>query len=344
MYKNNFSKVYILLNLNKKYGGGFKFLEFLKYNLKKKKLLENNILKAKIILINSHHNFIKIVFYKFFFPKKIFIHRVDGPISLYTEKYDIRDYFVNLINRYVSDATIYQSLWSYKKNFKLNYNVNKIRKIIYNSADSRFFFNKKLKKKNKSIIISSFSSNDNKGFKYYRYLDQNLNFNKYSVTFVGNTNEKFKNIKIIKVQSSENLGNLLNKHSIYLTASKNDPCSNSLLEALQCKLPALVLNSGGHPELLKDRGYIFNNKKEMLNKIDILFDNYQKIKKKFNKNEIKTYFDYINFIEYINHLSDQKKLTVKYVSFFKLLYILTIFFIQKLFKIFNKNLILSNNI
>ena len=337
MYKNNFTRVYILLNLNKNYGGGFKFLEFLKYQLKKRKLLTNSIFKAKVILINSHHNFIKVVFCKFLFPKKIFIHRVDGPISLYMEKPDVRDYFVNMINKYVSDATIYQSTWSFKKNLELNYNINKIRKVIHNSADGRFFFNKNLKKKKNSIIISSFSSNNNKGFKYYHYLDQNLNFNKYSVTFVGNTIFNFKNIQIINNQSSKNLGNLLNKHSVYLTASKNDPCSNSLLEALQCKLPALVLNSGGHPELLKERGYIFNNKKEMLTKIDFLFNNYQKIKKNFNQNTKKSYYFYINFIKYIDHLYDKKKIKIKYVGFLKLLYIIVYYLILKLFKIFNRN-------
>lgn len=336
MYKNNFSKVYILLNLNKNYGGGFKFLEFLKYQLKKKKLLANSIFKAKVVLINSHHNFIKIVLCKFFFPKKIFIHRVDGPISLYMEKNDVRDCFVNLINKYISDVTIYQSLWSFKKNLELNYNINKIRKVIYNSADSRFYFNKNLKRKKNSIIISSFSNNNNKGFEYYHYLDQNLNFNKYSVTFVGNTILNFRNIKTIKTQSSKNLGNYLNKHSVYLTASKNDPCSNSLLEALQCRLPALVLNSGGHPELLKDRGYIFNNKEEMINKIDILFNNYQKIKKKFNQNKEKSYYNYINLIKYIDRLSEQRKFKIKYINFLKLLYILIFYLVLKLFKIFNK--------
>ena len=39
------------------------------------------------------------------------------------------------------------------------------------------------------------------------------------------------------------------KHKIYLTGSKNDPCSNSLLEALALKLPSIVFDSGGHKDL-----------------------------------------------------------------------------------------------
>ena len=74
-------------------------------------------------------------------------------------RHDIRDNLVNIINKYVADATIYQSNWSKKKHLNLNYNSNKLCKVIYNCADSRFFFNKKNKRKKNSIIISSFSHN-----------------------------------------------------------------------------------------------------------------------------------------------------------------------------------------
>ena len=156
MYKNNFIKVYLLLDFKKNYGGGFKFLSFLKFSLLKKKLLEKNILKAKFILLNSHHNFVKIIFFKFFYPKKIFIHRVDGPISSYMDKHDMRDDLVNIINKHVADATIYQSNWSKKKHLNLNYNSNKLSKVIYNCADSRFFFNKNNKKKKTLLLFVVF--------------------------------------------------------------------------------------------------------------------------------------------------------------------------------------------
>jgi glycosyltransferase involved in cell wall biosynthesis len=330
LYKNNFIKVYLLLDFKKNYGGGFKFLSFLKFSLLKKKLLEKNILKAKFILLNSHHNFVKIIFFKFFYPKKIFIHRVDGPISSYMDKHDMRDDLVNIINKHVADATIYQSNWSKKKHLNLNYNSNKLSKVIYNCADSRFFFNKNNKKKKNSIIICSFSNNINKGFKYYSYLDNNLNFNKYSVTFVGNTFVKFKNIKTIPVQTSRKLGSIFNKHSIYLTASKNDPCSNSLLEALACKLPSIVLNSGGHPEILKKRGYVFNSEIEMLNKIHSLKSKYKEIKNINFDKEYNSCFHYMNFIKYINDLSCAGKVTPKKINFFKLLYILATFYFYKI--------------
>ena len=41
---------------------------------------------------------------------------------------------------------------------------------------------------------------------------------------------------------------------LYLAASRDDPCSNALLEALACGLPAAFLASGGHPELVGEAG------------------------------------------------------------------------------------------
>ena len=161
-------------------------------------------------------------------------------------------------------------------------------------------------------------------------MDNNLNFNKYSVTFVGNTFVKFKNIKTIPVQTSRKLGNIFNKHSIYLTASKNDPCSNSLLEALACKLPSIVLNSGGHPEILKKRGYVFNSEIEMLNKIHSLKSKYKEIKNINFDKEYNSCFHYMNFIKYINDLSCAGKVTPKKINFFKLLYILATFYFYKI--------------
>jgi glycosyltransferase involved in cell wall biosynthesis len=37
---------------------------------------------------------------------------------------------------------------------------------------------------------------------------------------------------------------------LYVTASRNDPCSNALVEALSCGLPAVYYDGGGHSELV----------------------------------------------------------------------------------------------
>jgi glycosyltransferase involved in cell wall biosynthesis len=55
----------------------------------------------------------------------------------------------------------------------------------------------------------------------------------------------------------------LRSHDVYLAASRDDPCSNALLEGLACGLPAAFLRSGGHPELVGDGGIGFDHAEEL---------------------------------------------------------------------------------
>jgi len=68
---------------------------------------------------------------------------------------------------------------------------------------------------------------------------------------------------------------MLKSHDIYITASRNDPCSNALIEALACGLPALYLNDGGHPELVRAGGLPFNHEEEILPQLEKLVENYE---------------------------------------------------------------------
>lgn len=328
MLKKNRIKIYFGINtINSINGGGFKFLNYLGYELKKKKLISKSLKDANIVLINSHHNFINIFFYKLFFPKKIFVHRIDGPISMYTGKDDYRDHLVKLLNFYIADATIFQSNWSFKnKNFKSTINY----KIIKNSADKRFYKFKKIKKINNSIIISSWSDNFNKGFKFYSYLDKNIDFKKYKISFVGNSPIKFRNIKTYSSKNSKELSNIMLKHKIYLTGSKNDPCSNSLLEALALKLPSVVLNSGGHKEILKNKGVYFKNEKQIISKIVFLFKKYSFFLKNFKKKDEDIIKKYVEYLRLILKKSNQKELIVKKISLFVLIRVIVIYLSIKL--------------
>ena len=62
----------------------------------------------------------------------------------------------------------------------------------------------------------------------------------------------------------------LRRHDVYLAPSRNDPCSNALLEALACGLPAVFRASGGHPELVGEAGVPFDEPDEVPDALDRL--------------------------------------------------------------------------
>ena len=76
--------------------------------------------------------------------------------------------------------------------------------------------------------------------------------------FVGNSPISFKNIKNIKALKPDKLADLFRKCEIYITGAKNEACSNSLVEALHCGLPSVVINNASNSELVKNGGELFN--------------------------------------------------------------------------------------
>ena len=62
----------------------------------------------------------------------------------------------------------------------------------------------------------------------------------------------------------------MRRNDVYLAPSRNDPCSNALLEALACGLPAVFRASGGHPELVGEAGVGFEEPSEVPAALDRL--------------------------------------------------------------------------
>lgn len=102
------------------------------------------------------------------------------------------------------------------------------------------------------------------------------------MTFVGNSPFKFKNIILKEPMGSETLASELKKHDIFITASQSDPCSNSLIEAMHCGLPALGLDDGGHTEIIAQGGEVFEVHSEIPQKIDLIVENYEEYQKNIN--------------------------------------------------------------
>lgn len=291
-------------------GGGNQFLKLIK-----KKLVEMGMYaeleNADIILFNSHQAVKEVIKAKIKYPEKIFIHRIDGPMRLYNQMNDKRDDIVNLVNKYIADGTIFQSKWSRERNYKMGLKQTNYETVIYNAADKEIFnsdgkykFDKNRKIK---LIATSWSDNIKKGFKTYLFLDQNLDWERYEMVFVGNSPVEFQNIKHIRPLNSVELAKLLKQSDIFISASEKDPCSNSVIEALSCGLPVICKKDGGHPELVKNGGKLFERDNEIIGLLEEIVDNYSEIQKSIEVCNIdEVVGQYIYFMENIRE--DMKKM------------------------------------
>lgn len=297
------------------WGGANQFLKALRQIFIKLGIYEENPFMADVVLFNSHHNILEALKLKLQKPGLIFVHRVDGPVFFIRNRDKLLDKIIFKFSAEVADFTIFQSAWSLEKCRELGFKGNNIA-IIHNAPDKNIF-NKEGKAhfsrdRKTRIIATSWSANMNKGFETYQFIDNNLDFDKYDFIFVGNSPIRFKNIRHIPPLNSCGLARELKKSDIFMTASKNDPCSNSLIEALACGLPALVLNSGGHPELISKGGELFENNNEIIKKLEKLTNNYSEYRKNIPKYDIRD-----TALKYIDILRKQKGESVKKINFFQ---------------------------
>jgi glycosyltransferase involved in cell wall biosynthesis len=120
------------------------------------------------------------------------------------------------------------------------------------------------------VIASSWSDNANKGGDVLTWLDRNLDPDRYELSFAGRTEDAFERIRVLGPISTEPLADELRRSDVYLAPSRNDPCSNALLEALASGLPAVYRASGGHPELVGEAGVPFTEPDEVADALDRL--------------------------------------------------------------------------
>ena len=263
-------KIHICYNVtNSPHGGGNQFIRALKKQFISRDLYTDNPEGADIVLFNSHQCVKEICQIKNMWPSKLFIHRVDGPMRLYNDMSDTRDDLAYLLNDRIATATIFQSAWSKEKNISMGMKDNKPNTVIINSVNSDIFNEDYKKSTTEKVrcISTSFSSNYKKGHKYYEYLDSNLDFNRFEYVFLGNSPVQYKNIKLAGCLDTYGVAEQLKNSDLYITASENDPCSNSLLEAISCGLKVLALDSGGHTEIVANNHCLFNSEEELLSKL-----------------------------------------------------------------------------
>lgn len=274
------------------WGGGNQFLKTLKNQFQAMNIYEEEPESADIIIFNSYPFGSEHLFDKAFkllrqYPGKTLIHRVDGPISLVRGRDIAVDKAIFYFNETMCDGTVFQSHWSREQCMRLGLNRKKHEIEIINAPDPKYFFvlndNRKQRTTSKlRLIATSWSTNPKKGFDLYSFLDAHLDFQRYEMTFVGNSLVNFNNIRHISPMHSADLAEILREHDIFITASEDDPCSNSLLEALHCGLPVVALNSGGHPELIGNGGLLFSGKEDVLSVINNVADNLAKLREKIS--------------------------------------------------------------
>jgi glycosyltransferase involved in cell wall biosynthesis len=262
-------------------GGGHQFLRaFWKQAERHGFRVENNRIsrKTRACLFNSF-NFDAKRLERLRRNSVLYIHRVDGPIDVYRGQDQGVDIDIHAINQKFADKTIFQSQYSLEKHLELGLEFrNPV--VIMNAADPDIFHPRGrdgfFRTRNTRLIASSWSDNINKGAMVYQWLDEHLDWSRFEMTFVGRSPMTFHNIRMIPAVDSHHMAELFRIHDIYITASKNDPCSNSLIEALTCGLPAIYLQSGGHPEIVKQAGLGFETAEQIPELLNKLVDGYEK--------------------------------------------------------------------
>lgn len=249
-------------------GGGSQFLRALTGEFRRRGLdVEvNRISGATPVCLFNSFNFEFARLQRFARRECRLAHRVDGPIGTYRGFDDGTDWRILEINHALADATVFQSRYSLERHVELGLELRSP-VVITNAVDPAIFHppaaREALPGRRVRIIASSWSDNPRKGTATFEWLDRNLDHDRFELTFVGRSSVALGRATMIPALPSDELADLLRSQDLYLAASLDDPCSNALLEALACGLPAAFAASGGHPELVGDAGLPFSSPEEL---------------------------------------------------------------------------------
>ncbi len=256
------------------YGGGNQFLLALVGELERRGLSveKNRLSGATPACLYNSFNFDFRRLQRFAREQVRMVHRVDGPVGVYRGFDDGTDRRIAEINK-LADTTILQSQFSLEKHRELGLDLrNPV--VVRNTVDPAIFHPAAPREPHERlrVISTSWSGNPRKGGDILAWIDRHLDFDAFEVTFAGNTEQTFERIRVVEPLASLPLADLLRSHDVYLAASRDDPCSNALLEGLACALPAAFLRSGGHPELVGEGGLGFDDAEEVPHVLNRLRD------------------------------------------------------------------------
>lgn len=206
------------------------------------------------------------------------VHRVGAVTSLYRGYDDGTDGHVADLNRRFADSTIAISHATVEMYGSIGIELAAPR-VIYNGTDPEIFHARGRipfdRDRRTRLVAVSWSDNPRKGGPFYRWLESALDWDRYELTFVGNTREEFRRAAVIPPLPSHELADLLRAQDVFVTATEHDAYSNALVEALCCGLPAVYLESGGSAEAVKDAGFGFTSRDDVPALLDRLRDEYE---------------------------------------------------------------------
>jgi glycosyltransferase involved in cell wall biosynthesis len=246
-------------------GGGNQFMRALAGEFARRGVLAADAEAARIVLFASYQHVPEALRLRRRNREAVFVHRVDGPIRLYNRMDDPRDGLAMEANALLADGTVFQSQWCRTANLELGWPAGGPVAVIGNAADPRVFAPRGAHPPGRPlrVVASSWSSNPKKGFDVYAWLDANLDPAFARLTFVGNAPASFARVRMTGPLASDALAGELATNDVFLTASRKDPCSNALIEAMTVGLPAAALADGGHPEIVGAGGLLFERAEEI---------------------------------------------------------------------------------
>ncbi|WP_337996598.1 glycosyltransferase [Oleispirillum naphthae] len=222
---------------------------------------------ADAVLFDSFNAAEAVIAWKRRLPQVPFVHRINGPVHLYRGEDSGIDGVVMRLAERAADGVIFQSDYTRKGFLRMGLREPPLSTVILNAPDQRIFHAEGREPSADGrlrLVAVSWSANWNKGFDVYRHFDETLDFSRYEMTFIGNSPIVFRNIRHLPPQDPAGVAALLRRADIYVMASRNDSCSNSLAEAISSGLVPVALNSGGNPELVGEGGVLFESAADAL--------------------------------------------------------------------------------
>jgi glycosyltransferase involved in cell wall biosynthesis len=244
------------------YGGSNQFLIALRGELERRGLrVGANLVtrRTRACVINSYV-FDERALRRMLHPGCRVVHRLDGPLSVYRGFDNGTDRYLSRVNLDLADVTVFQSRYSLDACRALGLEFREP-VVIRNAVDPALFHppaaRPALDGRPVRLITTSWSDNPNKGAATLARLEEELDPERFSLTFVGRSQVPFRRMRMVPPVPSEQVAELLRANDAFVMPSRHESCSNALLEALACGLPVAYVASGGNAELVGEAGIPF---------------------------------------------------------------------------------------